>query len=69
MQPWPALLEVAQGNLAGSLEERAKYPAGGYCWAACECLLLSLQYLKVALDAVLSVQYPPTSKYAHPAGE
>lgn len=47
---------VVQGNLAGSIEEKARYPAGSWHCAACGCQLLSLQHLKVALDAVLSAQ-------------
>lgn len=35
MQLWPPLLGVAQGNLAGSLEEQAKCLAGGCCCGAC----------------------------------
>lgn len=63
IQPWSVLIGVAQENLVGTLEEQLSVFLVSAAVLHANACYFHFSILTVALDAVLSVQYPPIPKY------
>lgn len=63
IQPWSVLIGVAQGNLVWTLEEQLSVFLVSAAVLHANAYYFQFSVLTVALDAVLSVQYPPIPKH------